>query len=381
MLVRFYRDLSSIKTLIKAKNGEKFRWFKDFSTDKKLHEIDMFVGGKIFPESRIPTEKKETYIRRGVIEEAIASSQLEGAHTSRKAARKLILEKRKPQSESEKMIINNYRLMSKIEELYKDQNLSESLLFELHYLITEGTIDEEEQKRFRKDSDEIVVKGDIGARTYISFVPPDEKFVKDEIKRLINYANSDPVDDFIHPVIKAIFIHFWIAYLHPFTDGNGRLARALFYWYLLKNDYWIFSYLPISTIIKKSPSKYAMAYIYSEQDSKDISYFVDYMLTKIFQAINQFDSYVQREINRNRKVEESISQGISLNDRQKKLIFYLYSSKYSVTMTSHSITNNISRQTAAKDLKFLENSGFIKGVREGKYIRYFATDDLKKMFV
>jgi len=56
--------------------------------------------------------------------------------------------------------------------------------------------------------------------------------------KLIEFANDENITTgFIHPVIKAILLHFWIGYLHPFCDGNGRTARALFYWYLLKNDY------------------------------------------------------------------------------------------------------------------------------------------------
>jgi hypothetical protein len=42
---------------------------------------------------------------------------------------------------------------------------------------------------------------------------------------------------FIHPVMRAITLHFWLAYDHPFCDGNGRTARALFYWSMLKQGY------------------------------------------------------------------------------------------------------------------------------------------------
>ncbi len=199
----------------------------------------------------------------------------------------MILEKRKPRNKSEQMILNNYRTIMSIEEEYKNSELSLDLMFTLHRKLTEETISKDQQGRLRKNSDEIVIQGFIGREEYISHIPPNEDFLNAEIQRLIEFANDKEDHKFMHPIIKAIFLHFWIGYLHPFTDGNGRLARALFYWYLLKKGYWTMMYLPISTVIKQSPIQYAMAYIYTEQDNFDLTYFLIikanyyYLITKI----------------------------------------------------------------------------------------------------
>ena len=177
------------------------------------------------------------------------------------------------------------------------------MLFELHRMLTYKTVSREEQGRFRKDQDHIVVSGQIGSQEYITHLPPTEMFVKKEIGRLIDYANDQNGEKFIHPIIKAIFLHFWFGYLHPFTDGNGRLARALFYWYLLRKGYWTVMYLPISLVIKRAPVQYAMAYIYSEQDAHDATYFFDFHIRKIMQAMNDFNEYVSRKISENRKID------------------------------------------------------------------------------
>lgn len=55
-----------------------------------------------------------------------------------------------------------------------------------------------------------------------------------------------------------------IAYMHPFVDGNGRTARALFYWYMLKSGYWLTEYLSISRVIAKSKSPMKML-IYTQK--------------------------------------------------------------------------------------------------------------------
>lgn len=380
-LVRQFRDISSIATPVQNEQNEPFKWLRLHSTDQYLHEIDMLTGGQLFPRSDIVSEKnQQIYVNRGIIEEAIASSQLEGAHTTRKAARKMLLEKLPPRNSSEQMIVNNFNTINSIEQDYKNQKLSKPLLFELHRQLTKNTVKKTEQNRFRKNKDNIVVRGQVGKKEYISHLPPDEKFVKKSIQKLIDYANDQNDTRFIHPVIKAIFLHFWIGYLHPFTDGNGRLARALFYWYLLRKGYWTLMYLPISVVIKKSPNQYAMAYIYTEQDNHDLTYFYDFHIRKILQAINEFQTYIDKKIEENKEISQLVSKQLTLNSRQKQLLHYLATDpSTSTTIKSQTSFNKISRQTAAKDLKKLENAGLIRPRKEGKYKRYYPTEKLLKI--
>lgn len=376
-LVKQFRSAASTKTPIRTQSNDFFTWVKPRSADEQLHQIDMLTGGQLFPKSHLPLGKRETYVTRGVIEEAIASSQLEGAHTTRAIAKKMILENRRARNDAEQMILNNYQAMIELERKFKKANLSMDVLFELHSILTDKTVPANEKNRLRKDSDNIVVEGQIGYETYTTHIPPKEDFLNVEIERLILYANDEIDEAFIHPLIKACFIHFWVGYLHPFTDGNGRLARALFYWYLLRNDYWAFSYIPISTVIKNSPLKYAMSYINSEQDEYDITYFLDYNLHKVIQAISDFKEYLDRQVNQNKSVELMINKSVLINDRQKQLIYYLISDNTaSTTTTSYATLNEISRQTAAKDLHELEHQGLISASRRGKTILYSATKKL-----
>jgi len=381
MTVKFFRNAQAIKSEIKSENGKCFTWIKLPEIEEFFHRMDLNTGGSFFAVKENADEKnKQKLIFRGVMEEAIASSQLEGASTTRKVAKQFLREGRKPRNESEQMILNNYQTMQIIESDYKNREMNLGLIFELHEMITHNTIKKNEQGKLRKDEDNIVVS-DKKYSNIIYHQPPKISFVKNELESFIKFANDQLDEPFIHPVLKAIMLHFWIGYLHPFVDGNGRLARLMFYWYLLKKDYWAFSYLPISKAIKKSPVQYGNAYIYSEQDDLDLTYFIDYNIRKIKSAISDFEEYLERKSKENLEMNKFSKAKYNLNERQIQLLQYFYGDKYEKTsFRIHMNIYQIAKRTAIKDLKDLEKLGFIVSEKRGRNVYYYATDKIKGLF-
>ncbi|MFH1565077.1 MAG: Fic family protein [bacterium] len=380
-LIKFFRKIQSYETVIRNEYNIYFRITKLPEVEKFFHDVDFETGGNLFLSNKdIDGSIKNNFISRGVMEEAIASSQLEGAHTTRSMAKKFLRENRKPQNKSEQMILNNYKTMQLVESDYKKKELSREMLFELHSLITKDTLaDDGTIPRLRIKKDNINVMDETGIIYHQS---PKIDFVEKEIDRLIDFAN-DKIDEqtFTHPVIKAVLLHFWIGYLHPFTDGNGRLARTLFYWYLLKNGYWAFAYLPISIIIKKSPAQYGMSFVYSEQDDSDLTYFIDYNIRKIKLAMSEFEKYVKEKETESRSINNKAKSKYHLNERQIKLLRYYYKNKDEKTsLKLHININQISKMTAIKDLKTLESFGFIVAEKIGRNIHYYATDKINELF-
>ena len=382
-IIRKIRKFSSRKIPVIAENGENYSWLRLTYTDEFLHKLDMQLGANdLLLQSRsvLDTEQKKKFLTKSIMEEAIASSQLEGAATTTSMAKKLLTEKRAPRDRSERMIVNNYKTMQALNQEYKDKKLSLEMLFDLHRLITKDTLDTDKQGRFRKDSEKITVNDQL---KYIYYVPPKEEFVTAEIKKLIAFANNEGESGFLHPIIKAIILHFWIGILHPFCDGNGRLARTLFYWYLLREGYWAMQYLPISLAMREAPMQYGMAYVYSEQDDFDFTYFYDFHMRKLMYALKNFKAYLQRKTEQNKNMEGLFQERFNLNPRQIQALHYLLTKGdgFYINPSSYEALSGVSRTTAISDLKAIERMRLVTSKKVGKYVRYYGTSELQKATV
>ena len=383
VLVKFLRKYAPTRqnTPIHDTQGRVFWWWKLSRFDQFLHEVDMKYGGHLARSgSEVEEKDRFQFISRGIVEEAIASSQLEGANTTRRVAKEMIRQGRKPRTESEQMIFNNYEVMVMVEEDLRNAKLDLDTLFHLHETIVKNTEKGGDAGRFRKNNDDIVVAD----HTYniVYHDPPSEQFIPAEVERCIAFANDElDEEEFTHPVIKATMLHFWIGYLHPFTDGNGRLARLLFYWYLLKNDYWGFAYLPISKVIKRAEDQYKMAYIYSEQDDNDLTYFIDYNIRKIQIAMQEFEEYKREKEKESKLINRVARRQYSLNDRQVRLLQFYYENRNERTSPMmHMKVNQISKKTAINDLRELERLGFLRSEKQGRNVYYWATEKIDKLF-
>jgi len=384
LLVTTLRRLSGNESPIHDTEGEVFWWGKHVAHEKLLHEFDMNLGGNMASgTASLSKRSRERFLRQSLIEEAIASSQLEGAATTRERAKKMFVENRKPTSKDEWMIFNNYQTIKKIEEEAANYSLSRDVLLSLHETMVENTFSKEDRDkigRWRNDNDDIVVRLQKNNELYISHVPPKEKQLQKELDKLIAFANDEDLPgqpEFLHPIVKAIMLHFWFAYLHPFCDGNGRLSRSLFYWYLLRQGYWLISYVPISTVIKKSPTQYSDAFVFSEQYNNDLTYFLDYNLRKIEQAFRMFDEHIEHVKKKALEIDKLLPDQ-DLNNRQKQVIHHLLGKPDGkVTVTQHGNFHEVGWITANKDLKDLHTRGYLESSRKGREIYYQASPKLQ----
>lgn len=368
------------------KHQRPFQYCVTDSVHRELHWLDRYASGSIQTENAITNpQTRNTYLVRSLIEEAINSSQLEGASTTRNVAKEMIRQQRPPSDKSEQMIFNNYRAMQFIREI-KDEPLTPSMVFELQRIVTEKTLEDNALAgRLRTSRDDIHVVDN--ASQEILHTPPDADELDARIENLCAFANATDDSEgktFLHPVIKAIALHFMLAYDHPFCDGNGRTARALFYWAMAKHGYWLIEFVSISRIIKEAPAQYGKAFLYTETDDNDVTYFLLHQLTVLHRAIEALHCYLDnksQELSKTERLFESNKRlRGKLNFRQIALLRHaLKHPRFAYIVQEHQNSHGISYDVARKDL--LELSDDLKlliKTKEGKRYLFVVPPDFEQ---
>jgi Fic family protein len=329
---------------------------------RALHQFDMHIGGTLGSNIGIAETDKTKFMISSIMEEAISSSQMEGANTTRKKAKEMIQQEKKPKSKSEQMIMNNFITMKHIVE-YKNEEITPEKILYIHQLITNKTLEDAVDEGKFRDNNEVHVVNH--ANSEIVHIPPLQAELDKLIADLCIFFNHDG-QDFIHPIIKGCIIHFIIGWIHPFTDGNGRTARAIFYWYMLKKGYWLTEYLSISRIIKDTKAQYEKAYLYAEIDENDLSYFITYhikTMERAFDALKEYISRKQKEVFQAAKFMKI--QGV--NDRMAQILKIIHDDSDRILNIKEVESRfNVSNYTARMDLKSLVELGFLEIIQVNK---------------
>ena len=278
---------------------------------EKLYQITEFSRVGLVPSDSIGNEYLLSSL---VMEEAINSSQLEGASTTRRVAKQMLQTNRKPQTEDEQMIVNNYLLMKEL-QVEKEEALSIDIILHFHKTATEYTQHNAVVPgKFREDDEIVIADRD----NNILYQPPKHTQIVDRMNELCVFANQkNDGKAFMHPVVKAILLHFMVGYIHPFADGNGRTARALFYWFMLKSGYDYFEFISISKLLKVAPAKYSKAYQYVDADDNDLNYFIFYQIDIVLRAIDELHQYLEIQSHEYSQINDILNQ----SDLKDKLNF------------------------------------------------------------
>ena len=340
------------------------------------HLVDRQASGEIaISEVVTSPEMRNRYLVSSLIEEAITSSQLEGASTSRAVAKEMLRSGRPPRDRSERMIVNNYRAMNTVRG-WKDESLTPDRVLQLHRIVTDGTLDNPDAAGRLQRPDEERVRVFDRATGELRHTPPPAEQLPERLDAMCAVANDQPTEGFLHPVIRSILLHFWLAYDHPFEDGNGRTARAIFYWSMLKHGYWLTEFLSISTILNRAPGQYSRAFLYTKTDGLDTTYFVLNQLKVICRAIDELHAYLARKARQVRETEKLLRQA-DLNHRQIALLSHaLRHPEAEYTFRSHQTSHGVVYQSARTDLLDLEQRGLLERRTVGQRFVFRPVNDL-----
>ncbi len=168
-----------------------------------------------------------------------------------------------------------------------------------------------------------------------------------------------------------------MGYDHYFEDGNGRTARAIFYWSMLRQGYWLAEFLTIRTILRQAPIAYAQSFLYTETDENDLTYFLRYNLEVLVRALDELQKYLRRKIEEVQEVQALVRGDGGLNHRQRTLLGDALRDPHArYSIEGHRQSHGVVYQTARADLLDLASRGLLEQRRDGKAFIFIPPPDL-----
>ena len=343
-------------------------------------EITRFASGQIVVSDLVTDpDLRDRYVISSLMEEAITSSQLEGAVTTRVEGKQLLRSGREPRDNSERMIVNNYRAMQYIREHVHDP-LTPAMVKDIHVIVTDATLDDQGVAgQLRGGEDRRVAVVDVRDGQVVH-MPPQASSLVARLERLCEFANGADQGTYLPPVLRAIAIHFMVGYDHYFADGNGRTARALFYWSMLREGFWLAEFLTVSRILRQAPAQYSRSFQLTETDDGDLTYFFLYHLAVIRRAINDLMSHLERKMMELQDVQRRLrSQPGEFNHRQIALLDHaLRNPGFEYSAISHATSHAVTDQTARNDLADLEAGGYLLRGKRGRQFVWSPAPHLRQ---
>jgi Fic family protein len=213
-----------------------------------------------------------------------------------------------------------------------------------------------------------VVSGNFG-KEKVHFVAPTSDRVEVEMEKFLKWLNEDTKLDL---VLKSMIAHFWFVTIHPFDDGNGRIARAILDMQLAKSDKSKIRFYSLSNQIFKEHKKYNEIIEKTQKGNQDITAYLDWFLGCFERALLASEQNLELILDKAQYWEKFKS--ISINHRQRFVINYYYDNYYNgvgfLRTSSYAKLVKCSTDTALRDLKDLVSKEMILIEDSGKKTNY-----------
>jgi Fic family protein len=347
------RKVGAIPLFLQSINT-KFWFFPSDSLTRKIDEIER-LGQELHRQINKQSLFRQEFLLDSTIEEAITSAIYEGAHSTRAQAQQLIASGDRPKSKDEWMLVNNFKAMSWV-QAHRDEQLSQRIILELHRIVTENTMEGDDANfsgKFRNDK---------------VFIGPHEgiphELIQRTIDEMITLVTQNP--RYIHPLLRGILVHYFTAYIHPFFDGNGRTARALFYFKAMRNQLDYLQLLSVSAYLKEHGTQYQKTFEKVVANDHDVTYFIDFCLDSIHSALEAVSKKVKYLLRIN-----ELRDRISISANQIGLLQRMALNKFRmVSIEEYAAQIQKSREIARQELKALTDHGLVQEEKQGKKLVY-----------
>ena len=231
---------------------------------------------------------------------------------------------------------------------------TEVWLKKIHQLITEKILEKERIGEYR--TTRVVVKNSQTGE--ISFRPPLPVEVKVQIEEFFDWLNSDE-GKAVHPILRAGITHYELARIHPFVDGNGRVARAVALLVLLREDYDVKRFFSIEEYFDKNAEEYYGALQAVSKKRGDLTPWLEFFTKALGIELTKIKERV-RSLSIDFRWRDRLGRQISLSERQIKLIEHLTDNDRLFMRDGRKVLPMVSDDTILRDIKDLMKKGVLK---------------------
>jgi len=264
-------------------------------------------------------------------------------------------------------VINYRKVMDLINEFKGgDSQITEETIKEMHRITVDRILPKEERGEYR--TEQVVVKN---SRTgEVSFKPPMAVAVPFQIKELVSFIKEEKE---MHSVLKSAVVHYELVKIHPFLDGNGRVARALSTLILFEEGYDIRRFFSLEEYFDSDAAKYYEALQSVEKENGDLTFWLEYFSLGLAIELSKIKDKVER-ISIDGKLKEKLGgKPILLSDRQLKIIEYIQKTGYLQNKAFDGLFPMVSEDTILNELKALVTNGIVKKQGSTKGAKYIMS--------
>src|SRR3990167_3201449 len=328
-------------------------------TNKVLTNIGKIEAAKEIIENAPLVPAYETKFREeAIIRTVHHGTHIEGNPLEQKEVEKVLAGQKVSARDRDIQEILNYREVLKYIGSAKDEPISEKVLLKIHKLTTKKILPAGQSGNYRK----IVVKVTNSATGETSYLPPAPEEVVGEVRDFLFWLNQTTNED-IHSVIKAAITHYIMVAIHPFTDGNGRVARALATLVLFKEGYDIKRFFSIEEYFDRDADRYYKTLqTISNQSEKiqerDLTIWLEYFTEGLAIELLRIKDRI-RKLSMDLRLKSKMGQ-LPLNDRQLKLVEYIQEYGAVSNKEWRGLLHMVSDDTILRDLKALMKKGLVK---------------------
>lgn len=230
-----------------------------------------------------------------------------------------------------------------------------------------------------RTNEEHIVSGMFG-REKIHYIAPSPNRIEEEMKKFLTWFDKEePVSS----VIRSGIAHFWFVSIHPFEDGNGRLARILSDMVLARGENSEFRFYNVSSQINKDKNHYYDILERMQHGDGDITEWLVWYMQKLVEALNEADSIVTTILNKSFFWQKAAT--VPMTERQTQMLnLFLDGYEAKITSKTWATLAKCSKDTAIRDLQDLVDKNIlvenIPGAKRPSYSIVYDVEDLTQFF-